>query len=141
MCSRPAASRARRLARPAGFARAPRVRTPDVFAPRGFAPLDWPGFTPYEVAKLLMEPGFFQGFQSAQWPRFWRLWDIDDGPGWLATFSIMSLVIYTILAGVLTRDALRRFEIVAGRARRRHVEWASPTGVPQLIPLGDAHPA
>ena len=52
------------------------------------------------------------------WPRFWRLWDVDGGLGWLTIFSVMSLVIYAGLAAFLTWDALRRFEIVAGRARR-----------------------
>jgi ABC-type transport system involved in multi-copper enzyme maturation permease subunit len=92
--------------------------TVNMLAPHGFAPQDWPGFTPYEVDKLVMEPGIVQTLQAAQWPRFWRLWDIDDGPGWLATFSVMSLVGYAVLAALLTRDALQRFEIVAGRARR-----------------------
>ncbi len=27
----------------------------NMLAPRGFAPLDWPGFTPYEVSKLVMD--------------------------------------------------------------------------------------
>jgi ABC-type transport system involved in multi-copper enzyme maturation permease subunit len=90
----------------------------NMLAPRGFAPQVWPGFTPYEVAKLVMDPGFLDRFERAQWPRFWRLWDVDDGPTWLATFSVMSALVYAILAALLTRDALRRFEIVAGRARR-----------------------
>lgn len=92
----------------------------------GFAPQVWPGFTPYEVAKLLVEAR--DPFWPAQWPRFWRLWDIDDGPGWRATFSVMSLVIYAALAAVLTWDALRRFDGVAGRARRGRLdpELSSP---------------
>ena len=66
-----------------------------------------------------MDPGIWQTLKAASWPRFWRLWEVDDGPGWLATFSFMSLVVYAVLAALLTRDALRRFEVVAGRARRR----------------------
>jgi ABC-type transport system involved in multi-copper enzyme maturation permease subunit len=98
----------------------------------GIAPQVWPGFTPYEVAKFVMDPHFFLKFQGVHWPRFWRLWDIDDGPAWLAIFSILSLIGYTILATLLTLDALRRFEIVAGRARRGRVPAAMSTEGPSL---------
>ena len=90
----------------------------NMLAPRGFAPLVWPGFTPYEVSKLVIDPFVLEQLSTAKWPRFWRLWDIDDGPTWLATFSIMSVVLYASMAWVLNFDALRRFEKVAGRARR-----------------------
>jgi ABC-type transport system involved in multi-copper enzyme maturation permease subunit len=113
----------------------------NMLAPYGFAPQDWPGFTPYEVAKLVMEPEFFERFKLAQWPRFWQLRDVDDGPGWLATFSIMSLVGYASLAFILTWDMHRRFEIVAGRARRKRVGSASSAEVPQLAPIGNAQPS
>jgi ABC-type transport system involved in multi-copper enzyme maturation permease subunit len=104
----------------------------------GFAPQVWPGFTPYEVAKLVMDPRFFQTFQGGHWPWFWRLRDIDDGPQWLAIFSMMSLIVYTILATLLTLDALRRFEIVAGRARRGRVPSEPPKKeVLPLVPIGD----
>lgn len=107
----------------------------------GFAPQDWPGFTPYEIARLVMEPDFFRRFGAIQWPRFWQLRDVDDGPGWLATFSIMSLLGYVALASFLTWDALRRFEIVAGRARRMRGGAASPlkkvSGLPELIAVGE----
>ncbi len=73
---------------------------------RGFAPLVWPGFTPYEVSKLVIDPFVLEQLSTAKWPRFWRLWDIDDGPTWLATFSIMSVVLYASMAWVLTFDAL-----------------------------------
>jgi hypothetical protein len=93
----------------------------------GYAPQVWPGFTPYEVGKLVMNPTFFLRFQGVHWPRFRRLWDIDDGPAWLAIFSILSVTGYTILATLLTFDALRRFEIVAGRARRGLVPSTTST--------------
>jgi hypothetical protein len=112
----------------------------NILAPYGIAPQDWPGFTPYEVAKFVMEPGFFEGFKFAEWPRFWQIRDVDDGPGWLAIFSLMSLVGYASLGSLLTWDTLRRFEIVAGRARRRRVGSPSTAGVPQLTSVGDAQP-
>ncbi len=90
----------------------------NVLSKYGFASMDMPGFTPYEVAKLVMEPNYFRRFQSIQWPPFWRLWDVDDGPAWLAIFSVLSLVIYAGLAAGLTWHAVRRFEVVAGRAFR-----------------------
>jgi hypothetical protein len=55
-------------------------------------------------------------------------------------FSIMSLVVYALLALLLTWDTLRRFEIVAGRARRKRAGSASPIEMPQLAPVGDALP-
>jgi hypothetical protein len=84
---------------------------------RGFAAWVWPGFTPYEVYKLVMEPAFLQVLSGTTWPRLWPPWSVDDGWGWLATFSILSVAGYAALAAVLTWDSLRRFEIVAGRAR------------------------
>src|SRR5207253_2023763 len=99
----------------------------NTLSPRGFAPWAWPGFTPYEVGKLVMEPEFFHHLPRTMWPRFWRLWDVNDGPGWLAVFSIMSVVGYAGLAALLTWDSLRRFEIVAGRARR--ARRADPSAV------------
>ncbi len=90
----------------------------NVLSKYGFASLDGPGFTPYEVGKLVMDPHFFRRFHSAQWPPFWRLWDVDDGPAWMAIFGIMSLAIDAGLAALLTWQAIRRFEVVAGRAFR-----------------------
>ncbi len=90
----------------------------NMLSPRGYAPLVWPGFTPYEVSKLVMDIHIGQTFAQANWPSFWRLWEVNDGPGWLATFSVMSVVIYAAFGALLTFDALRRFENVAGRARR-----------------------
>jgi hypothetical protein len=106
----------------------------NMLSPRGFAPLVWPGFTPYEVSKLVMDIHVRQSFSLATWPSFWRLWDVDDGPGWLATFSVMSLVIYAAFAVMLTLDALRRFEHVAGRARRG-------AGEPDAIGVGEEREA
>jgi hypothetical protein len=109
-------------------------------SPRGFAPYDWPGFTPYEIAKLAMEPPFFERFDFSGWPRFWRLWDVDESPGWLATFSIISLLGYASVASVLTWLALRRFEVVAGRARRRRGVSIPSADVLRLDAVASAQP-
>jgi ABC-type transport system involved in multi-copper enzyme maturation permease subunit len=85
---------------------------------RGFAPQIWPGFTPYEVSKLVLDPFFRVYLSESSWPDFRRLWDVDAGAGWMAAFSMISLAGYATLAAILTCDCLRRFEIVAGRARR-----------------------
>ena len=58
---------------------------------QGFAPMVWPGFTPYEISKLVFDRYFFERLADTQWPQVWRVRDIDDGPGWLAIFSILSL--------------------------------------------------
>jgi ABC-type transport system involved in multi-copper enzyme maturation permease subunit len=99
----------------------------NMLSPQGFAPQLWPGFTPYEVSKLIVSPDIPSRLSRTNWPRFWRLWDVDDDLGWVATFSIMSLLIYTSLAAFLTWDALRRFEIVAGRARRSRMVNLDPS--------------
>jgi ABC-type transport system involved in multi-copper enzyme maturation permease subunit len=84
---------------------------------RGFAPQLWPGFTPYEVGKLVMDTRIMLNLTHMTWPQHWRFWDLDDGMGWLTVFSIINLIAYAFLAAFLTWDALRRFEIAAGRAR------------------------
>jgi ABC-type transport system involved in multi-copper enzyme maturation permease subunit len=109
-------------------------------SPRGFAPNDWPGFTPYEVAKLALEPPFFERFDFSGWPRFWQLWDVDESPEWLATFSIISLLGYGSLASVLTWHALRRFEVVAGRAQRRRGVLLPSADGPRLDAVASPQP-
>jgi ABC-type transport system involved in multi-copper enzyme maturation permease subunit len=89
----------------------------NTLAARGFAPQLWPGFTPYEVGKLVMDTQLLYQLSHMTWPQLWRFWDLDDGLGWLTVFSIISLMAYAALAAFLTWDALRRFEIAAGRAR------------------------
>ena len=101
----------------------------NTLAPRGFAPQVWPGFTPYEIAKLVMEPPFFDRFQLAQWPRFWRIWDMDDGPVWLATFSVMSLSGYASARDV---PHVGCAPAVRGRRRPRPPD-ARPVGLDRRI--------
>lgn len=110
----------------------------NTLSPRGFAPEVWPGFTPYEVAKLVLDAKTVGQLGTMPWPRFWRLWDVDDGPEWLATFSVMSLLAYGSLAAALTWDALRRFEHVAGRARRGRVAAPEEAPQPQLVAAGES---
>jgi ABC-type transport system involved in multi-copper enzyme maturation permease subunit len=113
----------------------------NMLVPRGFAPQVWPGFTPYEIAKLVMEPPFFERFRFGIRPQFWRLWEVDDGPNWLATLGVMSLVGYASLAATLVWHAIRSFEAVAGRARRKRIGSVSPTEVAQLGRLANAQPS
>jgi ABC-type transport system involved in multi-copper enzyme maturation permease subunit len=87
----------------------------------GYAAQLWPGLTPYEITRLLPEPQFLDHLSSAfsrPWARSWRLSDIDDGLAWQAVFTVLSILCYTLLATLLNRLSLRRFEIVAGRARQ-----------------------
>jgi ABC-type transport system involved in multi-copper enzyme maturation permease subunit len=85
----------------------------------GFAPQAWPGFTPYEISKLLLDPHIIRHLTEAPWPTIWRIRLVDDSFAWLAIFSLESLLVYASLASLLTWHALRRFDAVAGRARRR----------------------
>jgi hypothetical protein len=86
----------------------------------GFGPQVWPGFTPYEICKLVVEPHLIQWLTSVSWAPFWHIWTIDDGVQWLTRFSVASALAYATLAALLTWLSLRRFEVVAGRARRPH---------------------
>jgi ABC-type transport system involved in multi-copper enzyme maturation permease subunit len=108
---------------------------------RGFAPQIWPGFTPYEVSKLVLDPFFRVLLSESSWPDFRRLWDVDAGAGWMAAFSMISLAAYAILAAILTCDCLRRFEIVAGRARRPWRARPSQLVPVQNAPAGQVQPA
>ena len=83
-----------------------------------FAPLLWPGFTPYEISKLLLA-------WNDRWERHWffpssiaGIPAVEDGPFWTVVFSIASLTCYLAGAIALTLLSLRQFEVVAGRAQR-----------------------
>jgi ABC-type transport system involved in multi-copper enzyme maturation permease subunit len=93
----------------------------------GFTPWIWPGFTPYEVAKLMPDPQFVERLYVTSWPRSWWLSNIDNTFAWQTIFSVFSLLEYAALATFLTWHSLRRFEVVAGRARRA---CAAQLGVP-----------
>jgi hypothetical protein len=84
----------------------------------GFAPQLWPGFSPYEMSKLLLEAEFLDHLRAAEWPYSWRIYAMDDGLAWRTIFSIASLSAYTVMAAAFVWHALYRFEIIAGRARR-----------------------
>ena len=97
----------------------------------GFAPQLWPGFSPYEMSKLLLDPQYLEQIRVVSWPYAWRIRAMDDGLAWRTIFSITSLVGYALLATVLIWHVLRRFEIVAGRARR---SMMPPSITPKIIP-------
>jgi ABC-type transport system involved in multi-copper enzyme maturation permease subunit len=88
-----------------------------VVTPYGGTPLIWPGFTPYEIAKLA-DPYFVDLLAYGGWPRSWSIGSIEGTEAWRTIFTVVSLVTYAAFASLLTWDCLRRFEIVAGRARR-----------------------
>ena len=69
----------------------------------GFAPQLWPGFTPYEISKLLIHPEFAKSLAQLRWPSSWWVSSMDDGIAWQIVFSIVSLLGYTALAAVLSR--------------------------------------
>jgi ABC-type transport system involved in multi-copper enzyme maturation permease subunit len=84
----------------------------------GFAPQLWPGFSPYEISKLLLDSQYIEHLRVAEWPYSWRVSAMDDGLVWRTIFSIASLAAYTTMAALLLWHTLHRFEIVVGRARR-----------------------
>jgi len=84
----------------------------------GFAYQLWPGFTPYEIAKLLPNPWFLQQLSYTTWPRSWWITDIDDSLIWQTIVTVLSVLGYAALATLVTWHTLRRIEVVAGRARR-----------------------
>jgi ABC-type transport system involved in multi-copper enzyme maturation permease subunit len=84
----------------------------------GWAPQLWPGFTPYEVSKLVLHSQFIEHFSNIQWPHSWSVSAMDDGVAWQTIFSVASLLTYSAFAALLIWHTLHRFEIVAGRARR-----------------------
>jgi ABC-type transport system involved in multi-copper enzyme maturation permease subunit len=92
-----------------------------------WAPMLWPGFTPYELSKAILPLGFRQRWAAS--PRTWRsvLSRVDDSPEWLLNFGLLSLAAYLLGALALTVLSLRRYETAAGRARRssaaRHPPW------------------
>ena len=43
----------------------------------GYSPQIWPGFTPYEISKLVVQPQFIQQLTPSSLP-FWRIWPIDN---------------------------------------------------------------
>jgi len=99
--------------------------------PFGFSPQIWPGFTPSEVGKLVFDPHFVGRLAEAGWPRSWRIRSIDNTEAWRTIFIVLSVLTYATFATLLTWDSLRRFEIVAGRARR------SSQGQPAAPARGD----
>jgi ABC-type transport system involved in multi-copper enzyme maturation permease subunit len=96
----------------------------------GWAPQLWPGFTPYEISKLLIHPEFIEHLANTNWPGQWSVQSIDDGPTWQTIFSVASMLAYSAFAALLIWHTLHRFEIVAGRARRSTALPPSPHKLP-----------
>jgi hypothetical protein len=84
----------------------------------GLAPQVWPGFTPREISQILFAPEIANRLANTSWPISWWFSAIDDGLAWQTILSALSVLGYTGFAALLTWNALRRFEGVAGRARR-----------------------
>jgi ABC-type transport system involved in multi-copper enzyme maturation permease subunit len=80
-----------------------------------WAPMLFPGFTPYEIGKTLLDMNFRQHWAASarEWSR--GSWTVEYGPKWLILFGILSLLGYLTGAILLTFLVLRRFEAVAGR--------------------------
>jgi len=101
----------------------------------GFAAQLWPGFTPYEISKLLMDPSIVQRLSSTSWPRSWWVSNMDTGPAWQTISTVVSVVGYAVLATLLTWHGLRRFEVTAGRARRlKETPPAAPASPKAVVP-------
>jgi ABC-type transport system involved in multi-copper enzyme maturation permease subunit len=102
----------------------------------------FPGFTPVQVSRMMVEPGFFNRLASSPWPRLHSLADIDTGPKWTVILSILSVVVYGTLAWQLTRSSLSAFEVAAGRAQRPREKPLS-TRAPQsaAISVAETGPA
>jgi ABC-type transport system involved in multi-copper enzyme maturation permease subunit len=110
----------------------------NTFSKSGFAPGLWPGLTPYEIAKLLVRSEFFPRCSSAPWPLSWSLSDVDDGPVWQTIASVLSILGYASLATLLNWQVLRRFELVARRARPRVLPKFAPCAHVTSIDLATA---
>jgi ABC-type transport system involved in multi-copper enzyme maturation permease subunit len=82
-----------------------------------WAPLVWPGFTPYEISKTLLTVNFQQEWEAKRQRGFLVTWSVDDSLPWFILLGVLSLVVYLIGALTLTLFSLRRFEAAAGRAR------------------------
>jgi ABC-type transport system involved in multi-copper enzyme maturation permease subunit len=111
-----------------------------------WAPLLWPGFTPYEISKTILAPNFRREWSAESRPSSLISSYVEDTPFWHVSFSILSLVGYGTGALGLTLVSLRAFETVAGRPcipRKPHPELVStlskddtPTvmGLPEVGP-------
>jgi ABC-type transport system involved in multi-copper enzyme maturation permease subunit len=104
----------------------------NLFSRYGFAPQVWPGFTPYEIGKLLLLPDYPGKLANASWPSSWRISAIDDGLPWLTIIGVLSMLTYAAMASFLTWHSLRRFEAIAGRASR--TGQTQPAAVPKVSP-------
>jgi ABC-type transport system involved in multi-copper enzyme maturation permease subunit len=82
-----------------------------------WAPLLWPGFTPYEISKTILASNFRREWSAESRPSSLIFSTIEDTPFWNNSFSVLSIVGYGAGALGLTLVSLRVFETVAGRPR------------------------
>jgi ABC-type transport system involved in multi-copper enzyme maturation permease subunit len=83
-----------------------------------WAPLMWPGFTPYELSKTLLSANFIREWGDYSSLARGPLPEMDYGPLWSTIFAGLSLACYLGGAIVLTLFAAHQFDRVAGRAHR-----------------------
>jgi hypothetical protein len=102
----------------------------NMFARFGYAALLWPGFTPFEISKLILHFQFVKSLLDTQWPRSWSISSIDDGLAWQTLSSIASMLAYSVLLVLLLWHTLHQFDIVAGRARRSTLPPLKPATFP-----------
>jgi ABC-type transport system involved in multi-copper enzyme maturation permease subunit len=92
----------------------------------GYAPQLWPGFTPYETSKLVLDSHFSEDLSNTHWPSSWSVSSMDNSLFWHIFFSVLSMLAYSALSAILIWHILHRFEIVAGRARRATTQPPNP---------------
>jgi len=99
-----------------------------------FAPLAWPGFTPMDICKTMLFSDLTPGLRDEF--RRWKyaIPPVDYGEAWSLVFWVLSLTIYLAGAVALTWLALRKFDSVAGRARRAGTMSQASTEAPSSSP-------
>ncbi len=95
-----------------------------------FAPQIWPGFTPAEIGKLLIDERYLLELTTKPWRQYLSVSSMDNSALWDAIFSVISVLSYAALAAFLNWHSLRRFEYVAGRAQRA---ITTPPATPKKI--------
>jgi hypothetical protein len=89
----------------------------------------------YEINKLFLEPDVIRHLTKVSWPTFWGIRSVDNGLAWLTILTVMSLLGYASLASLLAWHALGRFDVVAGRARRRNAKTRREVQGTQIPPM------
>jgi hypothetical protein len=98
----------------------------NAFSKFSYAPQLWPGFTPYEISKTLLEPQFRARLAAANWPPSWSVSYIDNGLPWQTILWVLSIVGYAAFTAVLTLDALRAIRNHGGKSTGKKLEIRNP---------------